>query len=458
MANIRQKGRIISVRQDIVKVEYRGGSLAPHEILELERDPSIKLEVHSALGSSTFICISLTDPKKLSRNDKIKRTNQVLKVPVGQDLLGRVVNLFGEPLDDLGPIRTDQEQSIYSEPPSYQAASAKRQLFETGIKAIDFFTPLQKGTKLGLFGGSGVGKTVLLTELMHNVAFAEKGVSIFAGVGERIREGHELWQTLRQTNVLPSTALIFGQMNQSASVRFRTALAAATIAEDFRDHHPSEVLFFMDNIYRFVQAGNELSVLLSTLPSEGGYQATLTSQVANLQERLVSTTRDDITCIQAVYVPADDFTDTGVQALMPYFDSTVILSRDVYQQGRYPALDFLSSSSSNVEPSLLGREHFQALNRARNLLQRHTKLQRLVSIVGEAELSAEDRVDYHRANKLLNFMTQNFFVVSDQTGREGDYIEREETVRGVKEILNGSMDQLQDRDLLFISNLKDLGK
>lgn len=455
---MKEHGRITSIRQDIVKVEFWGENLKLHEILASKDNPSVKLEVHSALDSNKLICISLTDPELLSRGDKVMRTGEVLKIPVGENLLGRVINVFGEPIDDLGPIQSEQENSIFQEPPFYRETKTEPELFETGIKAIDFFTPLQKGTKLGLFGGSGVGKTVLLTELMHNVAFAKKGVSVFAGVGERIREGHELWETLKETNVLPSTALIFGQMNKSASVRLRTAFAAATIAEDFRDHHPSEVMFFMDNAYRFVQAGNELSVLLSTLPSEDGYQATLTSQVADLQERLISTTRDDITSIQAVYVPADDFTDTGVQALMPYFDSTVILSRDVYQQGRNPAIDFLQSTSSNTGPDLLGEEHSKTLDRANNLLQRHKNLQRLVSIIGEAELSSEDREAYHRANKLLNFMTQNFFVVSEQTGQEGDFVDREETVRGVKEIIEGNLDQLPDRDLLYLSSLKDLGK
>ncbi|MEF8847026.1 MAG: F0F1 ATP synthase subunit beta [Candidatus Paceibacterota bacterium] len=455
---MKEFGRVTAINQDVVEVEYWGKGITPHEVLVLKDDPSVKLEVYSTLESSKLVCISLTDPERISRGNKVKRTGEVLKVPVGENLLGRVIDLFGNPIDNLGAIQADQENSVFQSPPSYQESKTEPKLFETGIKAIDFFTPLQKGTKLGLFGGSGVGKTVLLTELMHNVAFSKKGVSVFAGVGERIREGHELWETLKETNVLPSTALIFGQMNESASVRLRTAYAAATIAEDFRDHHPSEVLFFMDNAYRFVQAGNELSVLLSTLPSEDGYQATLTSQVAELEERLVSTARDNITSIQAVYVPADDFTDTGVQALMPYFDSTVILSRDVYQQGRHPAIDLLNSSSSNINSSLLGEEHFEAFNRARNLLQRHKNLQRLVSIVGEAELSAEDRVAYHRANKLLNFMTQNFFVVEDQTGREGDFVKRKEVVRGVKEILEGNLDQLSDRDLLFISDLRDLGR
>jgi len=455
---MKDSGRIKTIRQDIVKVEYWGNKINPHEILELKEDSSTKLEVHSIRSSNELICISLTNPEKISRGDKVKRTGELLTVPVGENLLGRVINLFGEPIDNLGPIQAEQEKPIFQEPPSYQETKTEPQLFETGIKAIDFFTPLKKGTKLGLFGGAGVGKTVLLTELMHNVAFSKEGISVFAGVGERIREGHELWQTLKETNVLPSTALIFGQMNKSASVRLRTAYAAASIAEDFRDHHPSEVMFFMDNAYRFVQAGNELSVLLSTLPSEDGYQATLTSQVSNLEERLVSTARDNITSIQAVYVPADDFSDTGVQALMPYFDSTIILSRDVAQQGRHPAIDFLDSTSSNIDSNLLGKEHFQALNRAKKLLQRRKKLQRLVSIVGEAELSADDREAYHRANKLLNFMTQNFFVVSEQTGQEGDFVKREETVRGVKEIINGNLDQLPDRELLFISSLKDLGK
>src|SRR6056297_2334620 len=451
-----ETGRIISIRQEIVKVKFWGGGLSPHEILKLKKDSSLKLEVYSALESNIFICISLTDPKKLSRNDRVIKTGKTLEVPVGRQLLGRVINLFGNPIDGEGELKTKDKAPIYREPPSYQETKPETTLFETGIKVIDFFTPLRKGGKIGLFGGSGVGKTILLTELMHNVAFDQKGVSVFAGVGERIREGNELWEMLKLKNVLPSTALIFGQMNESASIRLRTAFAATTIAEHFRDNLPKEVLFFMDNAYRFVQAGNELSVLLSSLPSEGGYQATLTSQVANLQERLTSTTKNNLTSIQAVYVPADDFTDTGVQALMPYFDSTVILSRDVYQQGRKPAVDIINSTSSNTNSDILGKEHYEVLERTRNLLERHKDLQRLVSIVGEAELSADDRVAFHRAKKVLNFMTQYFFMVEDQTGREGKYIEREETVKGVREIIDGKLDKIPDEDFLYIGTLKDL--
>ncbi len=452
----KETGRIVSIRQEVVKVKFWGGGLSPHEILELKKDSSLKLEVYAALESNVFICISLTDSEKLSRNDRVVKTNKTLEIPVGNELLGRVVNLFGNEIDGEGPLKTTEKAPIYREPPSYQETKPETTLFETGIKVIDFFTPLRKGGKIGLFGGSGVGKTILLTELMHNVAFDQKGVSVFAGVGERIREGNELWEMLKLKNVLPSTALIFGQMNESASIRLRTAFAATTIAEHFRDNLPKEVLFFMDNAYRFVQAGNELSVLLSSLPSEGGYQATLTSQVANLQERLTSTTKNNLTSIQAVYVPADDFTDTGVQALMPYFDSTVILSRDVYQQGRKPAVDIINSTSSNTNSDILGKEHYEVLERTRNLLERHKDLQRLVSIVGEAELSADDRVAFHRAKKVLNFMTQYFFMVEDQTGREGKYIEREETVKGVREIIDGKLDKIPDEDFLYIGTLKDL--
>lgn len=455
---MKQFGRISSIHQNIVEVKYWGASLSPNELLELEKDPRVKLEVYSALGPNTFICISLTDPKKLTRNAKVKRTGQILRLPVGEGLLGRVIDLFGRPIDNLSPIQTEQERPIYQKPPSYQESAVKKAIHETGIKAIDFFTPLRKGGKLGLFGGSGVGKTVLLTELMHNVAFAGKGISVFAGVGERIREGQELWRTLAETEVLPSVALIFGQMNEAASVRFRTAFAAATIAEYFRDQTPKEVLFFMDNAYRFVQAGNELSILLSAIPSEDGYQATLTSEIASLEERLVSTSEGSITSIQAVYVPADDFTDTGVQAIMPYFDSVVILSREIYQQGRHPSIDFLNSTSSSIDPSLLGKEHYQALTKAKQLLERHQNLQRLVSIVGESELSADDRIAYHRANKILNFMTQDFFVVADQTGVPGQYIEREETVRGVTEIIEGNLDKVPDRELLYIGRIEELKK
>jgi len=301
-----------------------------------------------------------------------------------------------------------------------------------------------------------VGKTVLLSELMHNIAVFHKGISVFAGIGERIREGQELYQTLQQTKVLPNVALVFGQMNESAARRFRVGFSATTIAEYFRDEEKKDVLFFIDNIYRFVQAGNELSTLLNTIPSEDGYQATLDSEVGAFQERLVSTQQGSITSVQAIYVPADDISDAGVQAIVPYFDSVVSLSRTVYQEGRHPSVDILASSSSLIDPTVIGYEHYEAAIEAEKLLKRYTYLQRIVSIVGESELSLEDRILFHRAQKLLNYMTQDLYVVQDQSGQPGKFVKKDKTVLDVRDILAGKLDNADENQLLYIGDLEDL--
>lgn len=448
-----QKGQILSILGNVVEVEFYDSDLFLGEILVLEDDPEVKLEVVSATKKDIFLCFSLTESENLYRGAKLKKTSQTLKIPVGQMLLGRVINIFGHPIDSLPQFEIKEKRAIYQHSPVYQETILEKELIETGIKVIDFFAPLMKGGKLGIFGGAGLGKTVLLSELMHNVVFQERGIVVFAGIGERIREGYELYETLKRTNVLPSTVLVFGQMNETAAIRFKVGLSAATIAEYFRDIQKKDTIFFIDNVYRFLQAGNELSTLLMNIPSEGGYQATLDSEIGALQERLVSTEKASITSIQAVYVPADDITDPGVQAIIPYFDSMVIFSRDVYQEGRYPAIDILASSSSVTTPVILGEEHYQTLLEAKRILERYKELQRIVSIVGEAELLMEDRIIYHRARKILNFMTQDFFVITEQTRKPGKYVGREKTVRGVRKILEGELDQLPDEALLGIDDL-----
>ena len=449
-------GTILSIKGDIIEVEFSGANLFPGEVLIVKENPLLKLEIHSNPKRNIYLCISLCDSKKLRRGDFVIRTEKTLEVPIGKELLGRAIDIFGIPIDGKGPFKIERIKSIYLSPPPFSATSFKRELLETGIKAIDFFTPLLKGGNLGLFGGAGVGKTVLLTELMHNVAFYHKGFSVFAGVGERIREAQELYETLEKAKVLPSVILVLGQMNEPPSIRFRAAFTAVTIAEYLRDFEKKEVLFFIDNIYRFVQAGNELSVLFSALPSEEGYQPTLASEIASLEERLISTQEGDLTSIQAIYVPADDFTDAGVQATMPYFDSIVILSREVYQEGRYPAIDLLRSSSSAISPSILGETHYELLIEAKKILEKYYHLQKIVSLIGETELSEEDRILYHRGRKLLNFMTQNLHVVKEQTGLPGQYVKRTETIKGVKEILTGTFDEIGDERFLYIKSIDEI--
>jgi len=451
-------GHIVSIRGDIIEVEFKGGKLARHDLLTLAEDYQVRLEVYSSTVYNTTLCISLTDPSLLYRGAPVVRLSGSLEVPVGEVLLGRVVNLFGDPIDGKGALTASKKTSIYHRPPAYDQVASTAEILETGLKVIDFFTPVKKGGKIGFFGGSGVGKTVLLSELMHNIAFFQKGISVFAGIGERIREGHELYETLLATNVLPHVALVFGEMNESAAVRFRVGFTAIAAAEYFRDIQKRDVLLFIDNIYRFVQAGSELSTLLNSIPSEDGYQATLAGEIGAFQERLASTKEASITSVQAIYIPADDLTDAGVQAIVPYFDSVVTLSRTVYQEGRHPSVDILSSSSSLIEPSALGYEQYDAVLEADKILKRHTYLQRIVSIVGEAELSVEDKILYHRARKILNYMTQDLFVTAEQSGRTGKYVKRERTIADVRDILAGRLDEVPEETLLYIGDLSELSK
>lgn len=449
-------GRILSIRGDIVEVEFYDNPPFIREILTLEKDDSVKLEVNHALNKTTFLCTSLSGGDKLVRGARVIKTGKMLEIPVGKELLGRVINIFGNPLDSLPALQTKYKKPIYNPPPFYQDIKTEKEIIETGIKVIDFFTPLRKGEELGLFGGAGVGKTVLLVELIHNLVFFKKNIAIFAGLGERIREGHELYELLKKSKVLPSVALVFGQMDEPAAIRFKVGHVAATIAEYFRDEEKKDVIFFIDNIYRFIQAGNELSTLFSVIPSEDGYQPTLLSEIGELEERLVSTKNGTITSVQAIYVPADDITDSGVQAVLHYFDSTVILSREVYQEGRYPAVDILASSSSATSPDIIGPEHYELLLEAKKILEKYQELRQIVSIVGKAELSIENRTIYQRARKLLNFMTQNLFVVADQTNRPGQYVKRESTIAGVRAILEGRLDKTPEDKLLFKGGIEDL--
>lgn len=454
-----EEGYVRAIHGEIVEVEMYESSPFLGELLVLEEHPDVLLETQRVSVEQTFLCfcVALTGAEKLSRGAKVLRTKEFLKIPVGKTLLGRVIDVFGYPLDNLGPFKIEEKWPIYKNP-TYAEVKSRKDVIETGIKAIDFFTPLIKGGRIGFFGGAGVGKTVLLIELMHNIVFYQKQLLVFAGLGERIREGHELWQTLKEVGVLPSTVLVYGQMDETASIRVKVGFVAATIAEYFRDVYKQDTFLFIDNIYRFVQAGNELSTMLGEVPSEGGYQTTLQSEVGKLEERLVSTEKGGITSIQAIYVPADDISDPGVQAILPFFDSSVILSREVYEEGRYPAIDSLASSSSAVDPKVVGKKHYKLFLESKKILEQHKNLEEIVSIVGEAELSVENRTVYHRAKKLLNFMTQNFSVVEDQTGKPGQHVKKEETIKGVEAILKGEVDKVPPENFLYIETLKDLNK
>lgn len=453
-------GKVLRVQGHIVEVEFLENPPNIHDLLILEDDKTTKMEVTKSSGPSTFFCLCLSHTAALYRGARIINTKKPILIPVGEETLGRVMDIFGEEVDGMGEIKTSQRRPIYSTLPSYNSLSTHQEILETGIKAIDFFSPIVKGGKIGLFGGAGVGKTLLLTEIVHNVIVLKKekaeSVSVFAGVGERTREGQELHQTLSEQKVLPSVSLVFGPMGENPAVRFLTAYTAATVAEYFRDVMKKDVLFFIDNVFRFAQAGNELSVLMNTIPSEDGYQATLASEMASFHERLVSVENNSISSIEAIYVPNDDILDQGVQAIFPYLDSIVILSRNVYQEGRLPAIDLISSTSANLNPEFVGELHYEVAPRAQNLLKEAVELERIVSLVGEAELSPDDKLKFKRAKKLRNYMTQPFFVAENQTGRPGAYVTRLTTVADVDDILNGKYDEIPEEKFLYIGSAKEL--
>jgi len=451
-------GSIIGIQGQIIEVEFKNNQPSAHDILVLEDDSSIKMQVVSPSGPQSFFCLKLSPTDKLYRGLKIINTKKPILIPIGRGVLGRCLNIFGEPIDGLGEIKKEGEKPIYSESLDYSEIVKYNEILETGIKAIDFLSPMIRGGKIGLFGGAGVGKTVLLTEIIHNVVVLRKGkgLSVFAGVGERIREGHELYETLAEKEVLSSVSLVLGTMGENPAIRFLTGFTGVTLAEYFRDSLKKDVLFFIDNVFRFAQAGNELSVLMNTIPSEDGYQATLTSEMASFHERLISNKDNSITSIEAIYIPNDDILDQGVQAIFPYLDSSVVLSRSIYQEGLLPAIDLLSSSSANLNPETVGQLHYDVALKALNLLKQATSLDRIVSLVGESELSPSDKLIYERAKKLRNFMTQNFFVTENQTGKKGSYVPRETTVADVNDLLSGKYDEITDDKFSFIGSIKEI--
>lgn len=452
------QGKIISVKGQIIEVEFLDDKPHIYDVLLFKDDPEIRMEVYTSASPTSFFCLALTGVTKLHHGSIVLNTGQPIKIPVGQEVLGRVINTLGLPQDELGEIKAKETRPIIAKDLSFASVNIPKDLLSTGIKVVDFFTPIVKGGKVGLFGGAGVGKTVIISEIIHNLVILnpEKNVSVFTGVGERTREGEELYETLKESKVMQGVSLIYGSMGENPALRFRTAFTGVTLAEYYRDVLGKDVLFFIDNIYRFAQSGYELSTLMNVIPSEGGYQATLTSEMASFHERLVSTSKNAITTFEAIYVPADDLTDPGVQSIFPYLDSGLILSRAVYQEGRFPAIDILSSSSSALNPDTVGKEHYQTALDAQALLKRALALERIVSLIGESELSATDQVAYKRSKFIKNYMAQNFTVVELQTGKKGAYIPVKETIADVRAILDGKVDKLQPEDLLFIGSLKDV--
>ena len=482
------RGIITTVKGQIATVEIEDGNFPQlFEILSSPDDPDIILEVFSENRTTIFAQI-LSSPDKLFRGMTVMGTGSDLKIPVGQSVLGRVIDLFGVPKDNGKPIEQDKKASIYSKAPTLSLVKSSYRVLETGIKAIDFLTPIQRGGKVGFIGGAGVGKTILLTELMHNITLRpfdsldstrdksaqgsgftprvhpegqagdQKNVySVFAGVGERIREGQELYQRLKDSQVLPKTVIILGQMNENAAVRFRVAQAAVAQAEYFRDQLKTDVLFFIDNMFRFVQAGAEVATLLGTIPSEQAYQATLQTEISTLEDRLVPTTNGSITSFQNVYVPADEITDAGVVAVMSFLDTAIVLSRSVAQKGIYPPVDLFQSSSSTLSKAFLGEVHFKALTQFQKLLENYNKLSHIVAIVGEEELSVENRILYNRTKKIINYLTQPFFMTETQTGKKGVIVPRATTVNDITMILSGKLDNIPTEKFMYIGSLKEAG-
>jgi F-type H+/Na+-transporting ATPase subunit beta len=440
------KGIVTQVIGPVVDVRFDGGVPAIQNALEIShKGGRLVLEVAQHLGLNRARCIAMQDTSGLARDVEVRDTGAPISVPVGAAALGRMFNVIGEPIDGKEALGKNAPRlSIHRAPPSFSQQSTKAEVFETGIKAIDLMTPFIKGGKVGLFGGAGVGKTVLIQELIHNVASEHGGYSVFAGVGERVREGNDLYHEMKDSGVLEKTALVFGQMNEVPGARARVALSGLTMAEAFRDEGGKDVLFFMDNVFRFVQAGSEVSSLLGRVPSAVGYQPTLAEEMGQLQERITSTTEGSITSVQAIYVPADDLTDPAPATTFSHLDSTVVLSRQLASLGIYPSIDPLESGSTALTPEIVGEEHYRIANETRRVLQRYKDLQDIIAILGIEELSEDDKRLVYRARKIQRFLSQPFSVAEVFTGKPGKYVPLADTVRSFGEILDGKHDSIDE--------------
>lgn len=453
---VEQTGKVLSVKDFIVEVVF-DGEYRPKEkdIIYAKDDPSLIMEVFRSSDFNKFLCISLRPTNALQRGSEVVNTGEPLKIPVGIPILGRVMNVFGEPMDGGDSIARDTLSTIYNYDVAIDEYEYKQEIFETGIKVIDFFTPILKGGKVGLFGGAGVGKTVLLNEVLNNIINLDKDstYSVFAGIGERIREGQELFSGLQRSDIIKNVTLLYGTMADNPTIRFLTAYSAVTAAEHFRDEMKKDVLFFADNAFRFAQAGNELSLFMDAIPSQDGYQPTLLSEMSDFHERLVSNKNGNITTIEAVYVPADDILDYAVQMIINFLDTSIVLSRKIYSEGILPAVDILSSSSASLSPVIVGDRHYNTALKAQSVLKQAESLERIVSLVGEAELSQEDRMVYKRSKKIKNYFTQNFHTAENQTGVPGVFVKLEDAINDIQGILKGDYDDLSEDKFLYIGSL-----
>ena len=458
-----REGRITQVLGAVVDVEFPDADLPPIYSALVTTNPSIGskadnlvLEVAQHLGNNIVRTIAMDGTEGLVRNNAVRDTGDVMTMPVGPGTLGRVMNLLGEPVDGLGPVQCDKRVPIHRPAPSFDQQDPGDEPLVTGIKVIDLLTPYRKGGKIGLFGGAGVGKTVLIQELIRNIATEHGGYSVFAGVGERTREGTALYKEMRESGVINKTALIFGQMNEPPGARARVALSALTVAEYFREEMKQDVLLFIDNIFRFTQAGAEVSALLGRIPSAVGYQPTLGTDMGELQERITSTKNGSITSVQAIYVPADDYTDPAPATTFAHLDATTELARQLVDIGIYPAVDPLTSSSSMLTPEIVGREHYETARGVQEILQRYKELQDIIAILGMEELSPEDRGIVDRARRIQKFLSQPFFVAEQFTGIKGVYVNPEDTIRSFKEVLEGRHDRVPEQAFWMVGDIDDV--
>ena len=457
------KGKIIQIIGPVVDIEFEGGHLP--KIYNAIRIPRIStegkqedliVEVQQHLGEDRVRAVAMDSTDGLVRGMDVFDNGKPISVPVGPATLGRLINVIGDGIDGLGEIKSEKRYSIHRPAPLFKNLSTESQMFETGVKVIDLMEPYSKGGKTGLFGGAGVGKTVIIQELIHNIAKQHGGLSVFAGVGERTREGNDLWLEMKESGVIDKTALVFGQMNEPPGARLRVALTALTIAEYFRDEEGRDVLLFIDNIFRFTQAGSEVSALLGRMPSAVGYQPNLSTEMGALQERITSTDKGSITSVQAIYVPADDLTDPAPAAVFAHLDATTVLSRQISELGIYPAVDPLDSTSRILEPGILGQEHYDVAKNCKEILQHYKDLQDIINILGMDELSDEDKIVVRRARRIQRFFSQPFSVAEAFTGKAGKYVKLEDTIRGFKGIIDGNYDDLPESAFMYVGTIEEV--
>ncbi len=455
-------GRVVQVIGPVVDVAFEPGKLpAIFNGVHLtnpsisDKEWNLMVEVAQHLGNNVVRCIAMDSTEGLVRGIEARDTGGPITVPVGPETLGRIMNVVGDPVDELGEIVSEKRYPIHRDAPSFEEQSTKVEILETGIKVVDLLEPYQKGGKVGLFGGAGVGKTVIIMELIHNIAIEHGGFSVFGGVGERTREGNDLWIEMKESKVLSKAVLIFGQMNEPPGARARVGLTALTAAEYFRDEEGQDVLLFIDNIFRFTQAGSEVSALLGRIPSAVGYQPTLSTDLGELQERITSTNKGSITSVQAIYVPADDLTDPAPATTFSHLDATTVLSRQIAELGIYPAVDPLDSTSRVMDPGVIGEVHYRVARSVQRILQRYKDLQDIIAILGMDELSEDDRLIVSRARKIQRFLSQPFFVAEAFTGQPGKYVKLEDTIRGFNEIVEGKHDDLPEQAFYMVGTIEE---